>query len=66
MSHSETSAQALRRSLAERDQAFSRLMTLIPARYYIVDTPEEVCSLMTVPFQSQRVVLTQFSPSAFL
>jgi hypothetical protein len=38
----ETSAQALRRSLEERDLAFSRLMTLIPARYYIVDTPEEV------------------------
>jgi hypothetical protein len=41
MTDIETS-QDLRRSLDKRDAAFERLLSLIPARYYIVDTPEEV------------------------
>ena len=35
-------SQELRQSLDQRDAAFERLLSLIPARYYIVDTPEEV------------------------
>jgi hypothetical protein len=41
MTDIETS-QDLRQSLDKRDAAFERLLSLIPARYYIVDTPEEV------------------------
>jgi hypothetical protein len=32
----------LRQSLEHRDDSFARLLSLIPAKYYIVDTPEEV------------------------
>jgi hypothetical protein len=37
--------EELRLSLDERDTAFARLLSLIPARYYIVDTPEEVSAI---------------------
>lgn len=32
----------LRQSLEAKDAVFTKLLSLIPAKYYIVDTPEEV------------------------
>lgn len=35
----------LRKSIEAHDETFTKLLSLIPAQYYIVDTPEEVSFL---------------------
>lgn len=32
----------LRKSIEAHDETFTKLLSLIPAQYYIIDTPEEV------------------------
>lgn len=38
----------LRKSIEAHDETFTKLLSLIPAQYYIVDTPEEVSSIYVV------------------
>ena len=37
-----TPVSDLRKSIEAHDETFTKLLSLIPAQYYIVDTPEEV------------------------